>query len=719
MRGEGENPEFHAHLNTLPTESIRVLLVEDDPGDAERIASGLRSVDRPAFEVSRVEHRAFTPEAVEHEGVDVVLLGLPQPGPEGLGSVEGACRSMESIPLLVLSDQDEDDFALAALRAGAQDHLSKGETDVRILVRAIRYALSRTIERRQLEPVTEREREETNVPVPANSERHALKGEQAVARRFREMLLASLGEGVFGIDAEGRFTFLNPVACRLFGFPDEAWALGQNSHATSHHSHPDGTPYPERDCPINAVLQTGEPVEAWEDTYWSRDGRSFPVQVYAAPIREESGEIVGAVVSFQDITQRKAAERERDRLLSILEATPDFVSMAKPDGAITYINRGGLTIMGLDPERNGLEKPLPDEVVNDAAGYLAHPEWATRRVNEEGLPAAVAHGVWQGETAYFDQAGREIPASQVILAHRDEHGELERFSTIMRDMSEQRQLERQLRTEKEFSDAILRNLPGVFYMIDAAGRFRHWNERLETVTGYTGEALAEVSPLELYPESEQALVETGMREVFDEGATELETHLCHRDGGCRAYYLTGYRVELGDEVYLLGVGLDISDRVRAEQALSENEARYRDLVENQPQFIERYLPDTTITFANHALARVFGTTPEALLGQRWLSMVPEEEQERIRAHLESFTPESPTGDAENSLVLENGEERWTQWTNTAFFDEARTLTHFQSVGMDITDRKQAEAELAIGDVHAHRLEVGQGPRLIKEGGIGP
>ncbi|MGM0476287.1 MAG: PAS domain-containing protein, partial [Pseudomonadota bacterium] len=265
---------------------------------------------------------------------------------------------------------------------------------------------------------------------------------------FSETLLSSLGEGVFGIDAEGRFTFLNPMACRLLGFTDPGQALGRHSRTTSLHSHPDGTPYLEQECPINAVLQTGEPVEAWEDTFWSRDGQSFPVQVYAAPVHGMDGELTGAVISFQDISGRVEARRERDRIREIMEASPDFVGMTDLDGNVLYQNPALMEVIG----------PLEQLV------YRAiHPDWASRKLTEEAIPTAAREGIWWGDSALLAPDGREIPVSQTVVAHTGPDGQVNRFSTIMRDMSEQRQLEEQLRTEKELSDAILRNLPGVFY----------------------------------------------------------------------------------------------------------------------------------------------------------------------------------------------------------------------------------------------------------------
>ena len=368
-------------------------------------------------------------------------------------------------------------------------------------------------------------------------------------------------------DNFGSMTWVSDNMAAVTGWPGEL--VADDPHWLEHNIHPDD--YAVVTEALTAWVAAGA-AERLQIEYRqrTRDGEWRWYEDQVAAVRDERGGVVELVGSIQDITVRKSAERDRDRLLSILEATPDFISMAKPDGTITYINRGGLATLGLDTSRTGLDRPLPDEVVDDRAGHLAHPEWASRLIHEEGLPTALKHGVWQGETAYIDGRGREVPTSQVILGHRDEHGELEYFSTIIRDISAQQDLEQQLRGEKAFSDAILRNLPGVFYMLDAEGRFRRWNEPLEVVTGHVGDALAEVSPLELFLEGERELVAERIQQVFDAGTAEVEGHLCHRDGGCRPYFLTGYRVELDGEPYLLGVGLDVGELETVRQELERS-----------------------------------------------------------------------------------------------------------------------------------------------------
>jgi two-component system sensor histidine kinase/response regulator len=121
------------------------------------------------------------------------------------------------------------------------------------------------------------------------------------------LLLDSTAEAIFGIDRDGQCTFCNPATLRLLGYEKGGALLGKFVHAIMHHSHADGTPYPVEECPIVASRRTGEGIHLDDEVFWRADGTCFPVEFWAYPIRKE-GEVVGAVVTFLDITERKRAQ---------------------------------------------------------------------------------------------------------------------------------------------------------------------------------------------------------------------------------------------------------------------------------------------------------------------------------------------------------------------------------------------------------------------------
>jgi PAS domain S-box-containing protein len=121
-------------------------------------------------------------------------------------------------------------------------------------------------------------------------------------------LLESTSEGVYGIDANGLCTFVNPAGAAMLGYK-QGEVLGQNMHELTHHTRPDGSPYPHSECPILLASVTGKGCRVEDDVLWRKGGTPFPAE-YASSALVEDGTLVGAVVTFRDISQRKAAETE-------------------------------------------------------------------------------------------------------------------------------------------------------------------------------------------------------------------------------------------------------------------------------------------------------------------------------------------------------------------------------------------------------------------------
>lgn len=126
-------------------------------------------------------------------------------------------------------------------------------------------------------------------------------------RRQHQLILNAVGEGVYGLDADGKVTFVNPAAAAMIGWPMEK-LIGQSMHAVLHHSHPDGQPYPKEGCPIYAAFRDGSIHRVTDEVFWRQDGSSFPVEYISTPLHDEAGQLIGAVVTFRDITQRCWAE---------------------------------------------------------------------------------------------------------------------------------------------------------------------------------------------------------------------------------------------------------------------------------------------------------------------------------------------------------------------------------------------------------------------------
>jgi PAS domain S-box-containing protein len=142
--------------------------------------------------------------------------------------------------------------------------------------------------------------------------------ELANLRRQHQLILNSVGEGIYGLDIQGNVTFVNPAAASLIGWEMED-LIGKSMHAILHHSQADGSFYPREECPIYAAFKEGTVRRVDNEVFWRKDGTSFPVEYISTPMHNEKGELVGSVVTFRDITQRKLSESILQRANEELE----------------------------------------------------------------------------------------------------------------------------------------------------------------------------------------------------------------------------------------------------------------------------------------------------------------------------------------------------------------------------------------------------------------
>jgi PAS domain S-box-containing protein len=153
----------------------------------------------------------------------------------------------------------------------------------------------------------------------SDSENKTEPADQALegVRHLNKLILESAGEGVYGLDTEGKTTFVNPAAERMTGYTAKEM-IGHCQHKLVHHTKPDGTAYIDKECPIYAAVKDGKVHTISDEVFWRKDGTPFPVEYVSTPIWENL-KLQGAVVVFRDISERKQAEEEIQCLRRKLE----------------------------------------------------------------------------------------------------------------------------------------------------------------------------------------------------------------------------------------------------------------------------------------------------------------------------------------------------------------------------------------------------------------
>ncbi len=201
---------------------------------------------------------------------------------------------------------------------------------------------------------------------------------------------------------------------------------------------------------------------------------------------------------------------------------------------------------------------------------------------------------------------------------------------ICRDISERIKAQNTIVTEKILSDTIINSLPGVFYLYNQEGKFLRWNKNFETVTGYTAEEVQRSHPLNFFTEKDKELLTEKIGNVFRSGEDSVVADFLLKSGETIAYYFTGRTIEYENQLCLMGVGIDISERIHAEEKLRVSENKYRMLFEDNPLPLWIYsLDDLRFMEVNEAAVKHYGYSREEFLAMTLKDIRPPEDVDQL------------------------------------------------------------------------------------------
>jgi len=290
------------------------------------------------------------------------------------------------------------------------------------------------------------------------------------------LILESSAEGIFGTDVEGRVTFVNPAACQMLGFSAEE-LIGQPCHAALHHHRPDGSEYLQEECPMYAAYTEGKPSRIDDEFLWRKDGSGFPVEYGATPIAKD-GVVIGSVVSFTDITERKQREAELQVQHSALEAAANAMAITDRKGIIQWVNPAFVSLTGFEREEAVGQNP---RVLNSGT----HDKEFFRNMWQTIL----AGSVWQGTLTNKRKDGVLYQEEMTITPVRSGRGEISHFVAVKQDITERLQAEQRLRETEQFFRSVLELAPDGLMVADEKGVIRLANAQCERLFGYTQDEL--------------------------------------------------------------------------------------------------------------------------------------------------------------------------------------------------------------------------------------
>lgn len=356
--------------------------------------------------------------------------------------------------------------------------------------------------------------------------------------------------GLFRCDTLGRMVYVNDAYLEIHGLARTDALQGWLSLIAE----------PAREQVWQEWLQATQHEQPLHVTRWLRrlDGADVLLSLHMRPILTD-GRVTGQVGTISDITLRTRAEQALRTLTAIFEATTDYVVQLDKTGRLSYMNPAARRITGIAPDAPIFELTMAD----------FNPPATVAQLNAEVVPTAAAQGIWVGELDIWNADRVEFPVSQMVIAHRDSKGKIERFSAIMRDISANKATKRALSESEARLRTVADALPMRVAYIDAAERYQFVNLAYDGVFGVARESIPGQTVEQLFGKARYLTIAAHVRAAlagehvtFESEVVTATNYLCYE-----VSYIPQRSVDGLTVVGFHAVTLDITRQKREERRL--------------------------------------------------------------------------------------------------------------------------------------------------------
>ena len=380
-----------------------------------------------------------------------------------------------------------------------------------------------------------------------------------------------------------------------------------------------------------------------------------------------------------------AGKTKMEMFYPTFENAPVAICLVSPQGRFLSVN-AALTRM--------LEYSK-DELLSMSFEDVTHPDDLS--ASKEWVDKLLAGGetTIDLEKRYIRKSGQVVWGIVRSFLLRGAEGNPLFFITHIQDITERRRSEEAILAERNFANAVLNSLPSIFYMFDQTGKFLRWNRNFEQATGYSPEEIARMSPLDLFLGADRALIEERIGEVFAKGASDAEANLVSKSGKQTPYYFTGQMIHVEGNTCLIGMGIDVTERLQMQEALLHSEKQFRNLLENVQLVAVILDRNGNITYCNGYLLGLTGWSNEEILGKSWFDLfLPEEVRESVRSFFNAGIANAALPNQyENHIMTRKGDRRLIVWNNSMLYDPRGDVTGTASIGIDVTEHRSLEEQL--------------------------
>ena len=493
------------------------------------------------------------------------------------------------------------------------------------------------------------------------------------------LVLGSTGEGIYGVDLNGNCLLCNPAAAHLLGYDDVDQLLGKHMHTLMHYTRADGSAYPAEECRLCEPMRTGRAVHVDDDIFWREDGTSFPVEYRSLPMRR-SGNLIGAVVSFADITERMRSE---GRYRSVAETARDAIVVIDRSGKVLSWNPGAERLFGF----------TATEMINTPLTMIMPERYRKRHENALNGYGRNEKDSLIGTTVEFHgrhKDGKEFPV-ELSLGTWEISGETF-FSGIIRDITERKKMDATIRQSEKMLQEIIENSPMACTISGKSdGTVLVGNSRFAEIWGLADDEIVGCDTRSFQPDDKQR--DRNIAHVEKNGILrDYEARRVRRDG-TEFWILCSLHpfVYEGKEA-LLGWAYDITDRKRMEEALLESEERFRLLFDNAPLAYQSLDELGCFLDINQAWADLLGYPREEVVDRSFGEFIAPEFQDVFRDNFPRFKKAGKTA-VEFDMIRKDGGRITTSFAGRTSHDKRGRFLRTHCILTDITERRRFEKDL--------------------------